>query len=293
MTVLGFAAGAWLAGAAAPQTATGSQTAAGPMVPPPAPAVASALPAPRLEAVPAAAPCESATVTDALEGDDAPAVIAAFGGAEAFRAHVAAGEAPCVALDDARWPWVVVNKQRPLAPTDFRPAQLAEPASVALSGRALEAEAAAALDRLTAAAADAGVGVIALNSGFRSHETQVSSFGAQVQSLGVEGAEEVSARPGHSEHQTGLAADVVACTPWCGTLDAFGDTPQGRWTAEHAWRFGWIVRYEEGTTGTTGYAAEPWHLRYIGTELAAAYHEGGYHTLEEFFGLPPAPDYAH
>ena len=51
------------------------------------------------------------------------------------------------------------------------------------------------------------------------------------------------------------------------------------------------MRYESGQTGTTGYEWEPWHLRYIGTDLAAAYHDGGFHTLEDFFGLDPAPDY--
>lgn len=269
---------------------------AGPVagVEPPAPVVAEALPAPRVESVDAVAPCENDAVLGALQAGDPGAVVAAFGGAQAFRAHVAAGSAPCIPLDDARWPWVVVNKQRPLAPAEFRPASIASPANVAIQDRALQADAAQALDRLTAAAEAEGAGRIALNSGFRSYETQISSFGAQVQSRGVEAAEEVSARPGHSEHQTGLAADVVACDgSSCGTLGDFGATGQGAWTAQNAWRFGWIVRYEAGATGTTGYAAEPWHLRYIGPELAEAYHAGGYHTLEEFFGLPPAPDYVH
>ena len=59
----------------------------------------------------------------------------------------------------------------------------------------------------------------------------------------------------------------------------------------HAWEFGWIIRYEDGYTPVTGYSPEPWHLRYIGPELAAAYHDGGWHTLEEFFGLAAAPGY--
>ena len=72
---------------------------------------------------------------------------------------------------------------------------------------------------------------------------------------------------------------------------AIGGTPQSDWIAENAWRYGFIVRYEQGRTATTGYSAEPWHLRFIGRELAGAYADGGFHTLEEFFGLEPAPDY--
>ena len=74
-------------------------------------------------------------------------------------------------------------------------------------------------------------------------------------------------------------------------MGAFGGTPQQAWVAAHSWEYGWIVRYVEGRTEVTGYSPEPWHLRYIGRELAAAYHEGGWQTLEEFFGLPAAPDY--
>ena len=61
--------------------------------------------------------------------------------------------------------------------------------------------------------------------------------------------------------------------------------------AANSWRFGWIVRYEPGATGTTGYVAEPWHLRYVGVELAAEMRATGVTTLEEFFGLPAAPAY--
>ena len=67
--------------------------------------------------------------------------------------------------------------------------------------------------------------------------------------------------------------------------------PQGQWIVAHGWEYGWITRYEDGYTPVTGYSPEPWHLRYIGPELARAYHDGGWHTLEEFFGLPAAPTY--
>jgi len=118
----------------------------------------------------------------------------------------------------------------------------------------------------------------------------VRTYNGHVRSEGQQHADAASARAGHSEHQTGLALDLVACSP-CGGIEAFGATPQGEWVAAHAWEYGFIVRYESGATGVTGYMPEPWHLRYIGRELAAVYHHGGFHTLEEFFGLPAAPDY--
>jgi D-alanyl-D-alanine carboxypeptidase len=107
----------------------------------------------------------------------------------------------------------------------------------------------------------------------------------------VEEADRSSARPGFSEHQSGLAGDVVGCDGSCGSLDDLAGTAQGQWIVAHAWEYGWITRYEDGYTPVTGYIPEPWHLRYIGPELARAYHDGGWHTLEEFFGLPAAPTY--
>lgn len=257
----------------------------------PAPAVVDALPAPGIDAVAGTEPCENADVVAALDANDADGVLAAFGGADVFRAHVAAGSAPCVRLDDGSRPWLVVNKQRTIDPVGFRPESLEAPESAAAPDLALVPEAAAALDRLVAAAAEAGAGEMAMTSGFRSYDYQETLFASYARQHGTEAAETFSARPGHSEHQTGLAADLVACDPGCGTLGQFGSTDQGRWTAENAWRFGWIVRYEEGRADITGYAPEPWHLRYVGEELAAAYRDGGFHTLEEFFGLPAAPTY--
>ena len=144
---------------------------------------------------------------------------------------------------------------------------------------------------MVATARSGGVGELALDSGFRSYSTQQSSYGRQVAERGIAGADLVSARPGFSEHQSGFAADIVPCDGGCGTLDALAASPQGAWLAQHAWEFGWIVRYEDGHTATTGYAGEPWHMRYIGEQLARVYHEGGWHSLEDFFALPPAPGY--
>ena len=237
--------------------------------------------------------CASADLTAALDARDTAAAVAAAGGAESFRSAVAAGTAPCVRLDDPTFEWVVVNKSRPYDPVDYRPADLVAPDGVRnIPGTALRSAVSSALSALVADAAADGAGEIALLSGFRSYDTQVDTYSSHVNARGTDGADEISARPGHSEHQAGLAADVVACgAGGCGGLDDLAGTAQGDWVAEHAWEYGFIVRYEEGFTGVTGYVPEPWHLRYVGTDLARHYHEGGWHTLESFFGLPAAPDY--
>ena len=253
----------------------------------------AALPVPLVEQVePTADICALPEVVEALGSGDDQGVIAASGGGDAFRAAVVEGNAPCISLADPARLWVVVNKTRPFDPVDHRPATLVMADDVrSVAGGSLQPDAASALTDMVAAAHSAGAGEIALDSGFRSYSTQVSSYGRQVAERGVAGADLVSARPGFSEHQSGLAADVVPCAGGCGSLDALAASPQGAWLAEHSWEFGWIIRYEDGQTPTTGYAGEPWHLRFLGHELARAYHEGGWHSVEDFFALPQSPGY--
>lgn len=258
----------------------------------PEPAAVMQVPSVEVGATTAADPCSDATVRQALDSGDDTAAIAAFGGGASFREAVAAGNAPCVSLSDPARVWVVVNKARPLDPADFEPAPLDEvPLQMTTPSGRVRADVADAVGRMADAAAKAGVGRIGANNGYRSYGLQVSTYAAHVRTQGQADADAGSARPGHSEHQTGLALDVVACDADCGGLDGFGGTAQSDWVAAHAWEYGFIVRYEDSGTGVTGYAPEPWHLRYVGPELAAVYHDGGFHTLEDFFGLPPAPDY--
>ncbi len=117
-------------------------------------------------------------------------------------------------------------------------------------------------------------------------------YGGLVDERGQTAADRTSARPGHSEHQTGLAIDIASVPAECSLEQCFGDTAHGRWLAENAWRFGFVLRYPEGATPVTGYEYEPWHFRYVGKDLATELHEQKIETLEEFFGLEPAPDYA-
>ena len=256
------------------------------------PPVAETLPVPRIEAAPGV--CESPDVQAALAAGDDEAVVRAAGGGEAFRAAVAAGAAPCISLTDVNRQWVVVNKQHQLDPVDAAPASLGSPSATrSIRPVVIRPDAAAALDALVAAAQQAGAGEIGVLSSYRSFGIQQQTYAQNVSAEGQAEADLSSARPGHSEHQTGTTVDVIACgAGGCGGLDDFGGTAQAAWVAEHAWEFGFILRYPDGATGITGYKYEPWHLRYLGPELARAYHDGGWGTLEEFFGLPPAPDYA-
>lgn len=245
-------------------------------------------------ATPEPALCDDPAVARALASGDDAEVVTAVGGGDAFREAVVSGDAPCLDLNEAGRMWVVVNKLNPLDPIDHWPAPQAQPGNVRVvsGGGWLRADVAADLDDLAGAVAADGAGRIGVDSAFRPYTFQVDLYNGYVASRGQAAADLRSARPGHSEHQTGLAVDVVACGAGCGSHDSFRGTSQARWLVEHAWRYGFVVRYEDGMTDVTGYSWEPWHLRYIGTELAAAYHEGGFRTLEDFFGLPAAPDYA-
>lgn len=119
-------------------------------------------------------------------------------------------------------------------------------------------------------------------SGYRSYNTQYALYNAYISNHGQEAADKYSARPGQSEHQTGLAMDIT-----CGAMnyqldDSFGETEEGKWVSENAHRFGFIIRYPKGKESITGYSYEPWHLRYVGDSLAQEIYETGL-TLEEYF----------
>jgi zinc D-Ala-D-Ala carboxypeptidase len=185
---------------------------------------------------------------------------------------------------------VLVNKRNPLQPDDWAPADLTAPdVRATRDGLTLRAEAAAAAADLFAAAAADGVD-LALVSAYRSYSYQQGTYAGWVQKHGRAGADRVSARPGYSEHQTGLAMDVGAASGACTLERCFGDTPEGAWVARHAVEHGWIVRYPAGAEDATGYSPEPWHLRYVGSRAAAdVVRSGG--VLETAWGFAPAPDY--
>jgi D-alanyl-D-alanine carboxypeptidase len=188
-----------------------------------------------------------------------------------------------LSIDDPASVWVVVDKARPLAPLDYAPDDL-----VATGGRQLRAEAAQAMDDMFAAAAAEGL-TLSVQSAYRSYEYQVNTFRNQVARFGQTRAEIQVARPGYSEHQTGLAADIGG--GGCDIESCFATTAEGRWVAANGYRFGYVVRYPDGGKDVTGYKYEPWHVRYVGVALATELQRTAATTLEEFFGLPAAPGY--
>lgn len=148
----------------------------------------------------------------------------------------------------------------------------------------LRPEAAGPLEALFQAAAEAGYTLYAV-SGYRSYGIQASIYNRKVEAVGEKRAQLTSAPPGASEHQLGLAMDINGeTTVSLGLVEAFGESPEGVWVAENAHRFGFIIRYPKGATEITGYAYEPWHLRYVGTETAQQVYELGI-TYEEYHGL--------
>lgn len=178
---------------------------------------------------------------------------------------------------------VVVNKQRPL-PVDYVPQDLAD-----ADGVPLRVEAAEAYLQMAAEAAAAGVPISAV-SGFRTGAEQDQLYVSYTENFGPETADSISARPGYSEHQTGLAIDIANPDGSCALEACFVESLAGSWAAANAHYYGFIVRYPAGAEHITGYAHEPWHLRYVGAEQSLSIRDAGT-TLEEFAGLPAAPDY--
>jgi len=194
-------------------------------------------------------------------------------------------------IDDADSLWVVADKLRRLKPKRYVPSDLKTLNVPRAYPAALRRDAARAYLKMFRAASKDGVNLV-FQSGYRSYSTQVSVYNGWVASLGQSAADLQSARPGYSEHQTGLSVDIASATAGCTIQTCFAKTPEGKWLSRNAWRFGWHMRYPKGKTAITGYKFEPWHWRFVGTELAAELHLTPKITLEEFFGLPPAPDYA-
>lgn len=128
--------------------------------------------------------------------------------------------------------------------------------------------------------------VIDIGSGYRDYEYQLGVIERNTERYGEENTAQSVAPAGHSEHQTGLAIDIINDQPETNIENSFKDTEEGRWLAENSYRYGFILRYPEGKENITGYIYEPWHFRYVGEEMAARIYESGL-TLEEFFGLEP------
>ena len=117
-----------------------------------------------------------------------------------------------------------------------------------------------------------------ITSGFRSYSLQTSLYNNYVLKDGKEKADTYSARPGHSEHQTGLAMDLNIVD------SSFEGTKEAIWIADNCYKYGFIIRYPKGKEEITGYKYEPWHVRYLGKELSEKVYKSG-KTLEEYLNI--------
>lgn len=145
-------------------------------------------------------------------------------------------------------------------------------------------EAVAQLNKMAKAAREEIGKSIQSVSGFRSYDYQKNLFNRYAKKDGVEKASTYSARPGHSEHQTGLAFDIGGKDKSHWVKDSFANTEEAKWLKDNAHRFGYILRYPKGKTNITGYKYEPWHFRYIGVDHATKVYQNNV-TLEEYLGV--------
>ncbi len=194
-----------------------------------------------------------------------------------------------VVISDPNDIHLVVNKQRKL--TDgYEPEDLVFP-NVQFSfvewneKKHMREVSAKAMEELFAESAKQGMELVAV-SGYRSYERQKAIYNYNVETQGLEHAQKYSAMPGHSEHQTGLTMDVSAATVAFSLEEDFRQTKEGEWLEKHAHEYGFIIRYPKGKEEITGYSYEPWHIRYVGKDVAKEIYEQQI-TLEEFFNLVP------
>ena len=158
---------------------------------------------------------------------------------------------------------VVANKHYPMS-KDYNPGE--------------NPTAKAELLKLIAAMQQAGFPISDNYSGFRSYETQTQLYQNYVDKDGKAEADRYSARPGYSEHQTGLAFDLIGTNG-----DLVTEEKAAQWLLDHAADYGFVVRYLKGKEKETGYMAEEWHLRYVGKEAKDIAASGL--SLEEYYGF--------
>ncbi|NLY71749.1 MAG: M15 family metallopeptidase [Clostridiales bacterium] len=182
---------------------------------------------------------------------------------------------------------ILVNKQNHLDP-DYKPDDL-EPIRYFASDRSsatryMRAEAAEQFHKLVEAAREEGYEIV-MTTAYRSYGFQKILWDNYVAREGEEAANRFSARPGQSEHQTGLAVDISAPSVNYALTEDFANTDEGKWVAENAHKFGFIIRFPKEKEHITGYLYEPWHLRYVGEKVATRIYEQGL-TLEEYLETP-------
>ncbi len=173
---------------------------------------------------------------------------------------------------------LIVNKTYAV-PETFQPENPAEKVTGERCNSCIDKETLEAFRLMQSDATSLGLNIY-IASGYRSYTYQDRLYNNYSAVSGMEGADTYSARPGHSEHQTGLCFDLNSID------DSFANTDEGKWVHDHAHLYGFIIRYPKGKESITGYQYESWHLRYVGKELAnKLYQDGDWITLEEYYGI--------
>lgn len=214
---------------------------------------------------------------------------------DAFSAALAALEKPAEDADlaalvqayQSAWQAVVASNEealRALDPASIEPTYLRGILVVNKTyalpswyGDGLTGDTVAAFNAMQAEAASLGLDIY-ISSGFRSYSSQQSIYNRYAAADGHAAADRYSARPGHSEHQSGLAFDLNSID------ESFAYTAEGQWVRDNAHRFGFVIRYPQGKEHITGYIWEPWHLRYLGPGVATELYNSGL-SLEEYLGI--------
>lgn len=182
---------------------------------------------------------------------------------------------------------VLVNKKHFL-PSSYKPKDLVIPnIKFSFKGyqekKLMRKDASDALEKLFKDAKKDGINLYGL-SGFRSYERQKNIFTNKLNKMDYKKANEYSAFPGESEHQTGLAIDITSKSVNYKLSSNFGNTKEGKWLKNNAYKYGFIIRYPNGKEETTGYKYEPWHIRYVGSKVAQNINQNNL-TLEEYLGV--------
>lgn len=173
---------------------------------------------------------------------------------------------------------LIVNKTYSV-PESYQPKNPEEAVTGERCNNCLEKEVMSAFQLLKSDATSLGLNIY-IASGYRAYSYQDKLYNNYSAVSGMEKADTYSARPGHSEHQTGLCFDLNSVE------DSFANTDEGRWVNENAYLYGFIIRYPKGGEQITGYQYESWHLRYVGKELAEKlYNQGDWITIEEYYGI--------
>ncbi len=231
----------------------------------------------------------STTDTATLKTTDKPTEVSEDTKPKTIQVHLPGADPIDAIIEDYNDPsslWVVASKDHPLSRQDYRPDDLVflkddSRTDKSQDERSLREIAVSDYHAMMDEAKKLGYDLM-IGSGFRSYNLQKLYYTNYVAKSGEAAANKYSAKPGSSEHQTGLAADVAPRSMECYISVCFGDMAAGKWIAENSYKYGFIVRYPADKTEITKYQYEPWHLRYVGIPLATALHQSNL-TLDEAY----------